>query len=369
MPAADADSRAGGRRLTLDALAAGTARRRRRTQAGNDLRAPDFAALAAFGAQVCVIGGGPVGIATALALARRGRRVLLLESGSRGPQPLAQALSRAEHIPTPTHHAPEITVARRLGGTSNLWGGRCLPFDPVDFRAGPGSGSGPGRSPEPPCAAGCGPPARCSPPATRSSRAAAGRRGRPRLRLREPGALEQPSRARRSCTGQRSARGPTSLSRSARLRSASSMTIAGGSKRSTCTSRDGAGPALGSACGAGRRRQREHPAAARRAAAAARALRRRGRAARALLHGPCQRPDRRRRPSTPAHCTTGSTSISTATAPTCGVVWCRAGDPGAGPTHQCRLLAGDARDRRPRHRWVCSRRSFSVYRSGRSGGG
>jgi len=95
--------------------------------------APDFAALAGFGAQVCVIGGGPVGIVTALALARRGRRVLLLESGGMAPRPEAQALAAAENLDPATHHAPEITVARRLGGASNLWGGRCLPLDPVDF--------------------------------------------------------------------------------------------------------------------------------------------------------------------------------------------------------------------------------------------
>ena len=99
--------------------------------------APDFAALAAFGAQACVIGGGPVGIVTALALARRGRRVLLLESGGRAAGAAAQALSQAENLDPATHHAPEITVARRLGGASNLWGGRCLPFDPIDFAARP----------------------------------------------------------------------------------------------------------------------------------------------------------------------------------------------------------------------------------------
>lgn len=98
---------------------------------------PDFAALAGFGAQVCVIGGGPVGIVTALALARAGRRVLLLESGGRSPGEPAQGLSRAENLDPATHHAPEITVARRLGGASNLWGGRCLPFDPIDFRPRP----------------------------------------------------------------------------------------------------------------------------------------------------------------------------------------------------------------------------------------
>lgn len=94
---------------------------------------PSRARLAAFAADVAVIGGGPVGIVTALALADRGFRTLLLESGGRGPDPAAQALSEAENRSPATHHAPHITVARRLGGTSNLWGGRCLPYDAVDF--------------------------------------------------------------------------------------------------------------------------------------------------------------------------------------------------------------------------------------------
>lgn len=95
---------------------------------------PSFDRLRAFAADVTVIGGGPVGITTALALADRGFRVLLLESGARAPRPEAQALSEAENLRPDNHHAPDITVARRLGGASNLWGGRCLPFDPIDFR-------------------------------------------------------------------------------------------------------------------------------------------------------------------------------------------------------------------------------------------
>ncbi len=104
---------------------------------------PSLARLAAFGADIVVIGGGPVGIVTALALIGRGFRTLLLESGGLAPDPAAQALSEAENRDPATHHDPHITVARRLGGASNLWGGRCLPYDPIDFAARPWLGTPP----------------------------------------------------------------------------------------------------------------------------------------------------------------------------------------------------------------------------------
>ena len=97
--------------------------------------APTFEDLAGFGAEICVIGAGPVGIVTALALSAGGRRVLLLESGGRAAASAAQALSQAEDYSRATQHPPEIAMARRLGGASNLWGGRVLPFDALDFRA------------------------------------------------------------------------------------------------------------------------------------------------------------------------------------------------------------------------------------------
>lgn len=99
--------------------------------------APGHAALAEFGADVCVIGAGPVGIVTALDLSARGARVLLLESGGRGASAEAQDLSAHENLRPDNHQDPAIVVGRRLGGSSNLWGGRCLPYDPVDFASRP----------------------------------------------------------------------------------------------------------------------------------------------------------------------------------------------------------------------------------------
>ena len=89
---------------------------------------------------VCIVGAGPVGIALALEFARKGRRVLLLESGGHAASDDAQALSDAT-LNDPAKHDPmRIAVARRLGGTSNLWGGRCLPYDSIDFEHRPVTG-------------------------------------------------------------------------------------------------------------------------------------------------------------------------------------------------------------------------------------
>lgn len=83
--------------------------------------------------QVCVVGSGPAGIACALELARRQIDVILVEAGGATHLPAAQAMCEAE-IVDPRRHAPmQDAVRRALGGTSWLWGGRCIPFDPIDF--------------------------------------------------------------------------------------------------------------------------------------------------------------------------------------------------------------------------------------------
>ena len=106
------------------------------------LATPGFEALAGFGADVVVIGSGSVGIATALRLAAGGARVLVLESGGAGAEAGAEDLARAESHDAAHHFEPHTAVARRLGGTSNLWAGRCLPFDAIDFRERPWLGLG-----------------------------------------------------------------------------------------------------------------------------------------------------------------------------------------------------------------------------------
>jgi choline dehydrogenase-like flavoprotein len=81
---------------------------------------------------VCVVGAGPVGIALALDCARHGLTVLLLESGLEHPDRFAASLT-AGHGVGATHAPPELAICRGLGGTSRWWGGRCVPFDDIDF--------------------------------------------------------------------------------------------------------------------------------------------------------------------------------------------------------------------------------------------
>lgn len=88
-------------------------------------------------ADVCVIGAGPAGICLALDLAERGLSVVLLESGQHGTDEPTQDLSRGEVADERLHSPPDRYRLRRLGGASAIWGGRCMPMDPLDFEARP----------------------------------------------------------------------------------------------------------------------------------------------------------------------------------------------------------------------------------------
>ena len=96
----------------------------------------DSAALAGnedLSADLAVVGAGPAGIVTALEVASRGFDVLLVESGQRAFHPEIQQLAEAAEWDQQRHSPMSMAVRRQLGGTSVIWGGKCVPLDPVDF--------------------------------------------------------------------------------------------------------------------------------------------------------------------------------------------------------------------------------------------
>jgi choline dehydrogenase-like flavoprotein len=84
-------------------------------------------------AEVAIVGAGPAGITLALELSKAGHHVLLIESGGDSPCPEIQDLGEAVGH-DPMHVPMSLATRRQVGGASNLWGGRCVPLDPVDFR-------------------------------------------------------------------------------------------------------------------------------------------------------------------------------------------------------------------------------------------
>lgn len=103
----------------------------------------DFSDGQELQADVAIVGAGAAGIAMALELMGSKLSVLLLESGGLEEEPATQDLYAGTVADARLHSPPIRYRQRRLGGTTTIWGGRCMPFDPIDFevRDGvPGSG-------------------------------------------------------------------------------------------------------------------------------------------------------------------------------------------------------------------------------------
>jgi choline dehydrogenase-like flavoprotein len=86
-------------------------------------------------ADVCIVGGGAAGISLALSLTGQGLEVILLESGRLQAHAPTQALYDGEVANEKLHSPPDKYRQRRMGGSTTIWGGRCMPFDAIDFEA------------------------------------------------------------------------------------------------------------------------------------------------------------------------------------------------------------------------------------------
>ncbi len=86
-------------------------------------------------ADVAIVGAGPAGIVTALELARGGLEVIIIESGEKQSNPRAQRLADAAIQDSQLHAPMSMATRRQVGGASVIWGGRCVPYDPIDFES------------------------------------------------------------------------------------------------------------------------------------------------------------------------------------------------------------------------------------------
>jgi choline dehydrogenase-like flavoprotein len=99
---------------------------------------PDRREPSSYDADVCIIGAGPAGLTIARKLAQNSSlRTLIVESGGERASKTANALNLGALDPESRHPPAQMYRERALGGSSIIWGGRCVPFDAIDFDSRP----------------------------------------------------------------------------------------------------------------------------------------------------------------------------------------------------------------------------------------
>ncbi|MGF1600596.1 MAG: GMC oxidoreductase [Thermosynechococcaceae cyanobacterium] len=81
---------------------------------------------------ICIVGAGAVGIAIAMQLKNTSHQVSLIESGDLSLDDATQSLYDFENVGYPIRETSPSRL-RYFGGTTNIWTGRCLPLDSIDF--------------------------------------------------------------------------------------------------------------------------------------------------------------------------------------------------------------------------------------------
>ena len=84
-------------------------------------------------ADIAIIGGGAAGITVARSLANTKLRVCVVEGGGLSYDAASQALYEGENAGI--EYPLAVNRMRFLGGSSNHWGGYCVPLQPIDFEA------------------------------------------------------------------------------------------------------------------------------------------------------------------------------------------------------------------------------------------
>lgn len=84
-------------------------------------------------ADLCVVGSSAAAIPVALEYMKTGKKVVILPGGGPNQTSSNIDLYRGKVDSRKNHEPLEENRLRMWGGTTSVWGGRCVPFDQIDF--------------------------------------------------------------------------------------------------------------------------------------------------------------------------------------------------------------------------------------------